>query len=59
MRIGLLFCWRNLCEAMDESEGGTQSTGWQILLALASRGSLGYRDEGQVSLIWIKTLSSL
>ena len=34
---------------MDEKEGGKQSSGWAIIVALASRGSLGYKEEGKVS----------
>lgn len=49
MRIGLLYNYRDLGPVMDEDEGGKQSSGWAILLALASRGSLGYKEEGKVS----------
>jgi hypothetical protein len=51
MRIGLLFSWRNLCEAMDETDGGKQMSGWAIMLALAARGSVGYREEGKVRIV--------
>lgn len=47
-RIGLISCWRNLTEIMDDTDGGKQTSGWDILLALAARGDLGYREEGKV-----------
>lgn len=50
LRIGLLMNYRDLTDAMDEDEGGKQSSGWIVLLALASRGTLGYKEERKVSL---------
>lgn len=49
MRIGLLYNYKDLGAAMDEDEGGKQSSGWAIILALGGRGSLGYKEESKVS----------
>ena len=48
-RISLLLQYHDLGPALEDDDGGKASSGWSILLALAGRGSLGYREETQVS----------
>ncbi|KAI0074611.1 hypothetical protein K474DRAFT_1765478 [Panus rudis PR-1116 ss-1] len=44
-RIAALAGTRNMVSWMEEDEGGKQSSAWDIILALAERGRLGYREE--------------
>ncbi|PWN46991.1 hypothetical protein IE53DRAFT_278454 [Violaceomyces palustris] len=44
-------------EAMEEDEGGQATSGWEIVLGLASRGRLGYREESKMVEDTIKVLT--
>lgn len=39
----------DMCEALEEDDEGQQTSGWEVLLGLASRGRLGFEAESQVS----------
>jgi cohesin complex subunit SA-1/2 len=39
---------RDMTSWMEEDEGGKQSNAWDIMMALAERGRLGYKEEAQV-----------
>lgn len=47
-RISLLVQFHDLGPPLEDDDGGKASSGWTILLALARRGSRGYREEAQV-----------
>ncbi|KAF9011840.1 hypothetical protein BDQ17DRAFT_1396897 [Cyathus striatus] len=44
-RLATLTGSRNMTIWMEEDEGGKQSSAWDIIVALAERGRLGYREE--------------
>lgn len=47
-RLSLLAMSKDLVETLEDVEGG-QSSGWEIVLAFAERGKLGYGVEVKVS----------
>ena len=47
-RIAALMSTRDLTAWMEEDEGGKQSSAWDIIVALAERGKLGYKEEEPV-----------
>jgi cohesin complex subunit SA-1/2 len=51
LRIRILISMRNMVSWLDETEGGKQTSVWDILLALVDRGRLGYAEEEMVSLV--------
>lgn len=44
-RLAALIGVRDMTGWMEEDEGGKQSCAWDILSAIAERGSLGYKEE--------------
>ncbi|EJD51835.1 hypothetical protein AURDEDRAFT_82703 [Auricularia subglabra TFB-10046 SS5] len=48
MRINILFGFRDMMNWMEEDEGGKQSSAWDILVAIAERGALGYKEEEEL-----------
>ncbi|TFY80258.1 hypothetical protein EWM64_g3756 [Hericium alpestre] len=44
-RLSALTGVRDMTSWMEEDEGGKQSSGWDIISALADRGKLGYKEE--------------
>jgi len=48
LRVSMLFGFRDMTAWMEEDEGGKQSNAWDILVAVAERGGLGYKEEDQV-----------
>ncbi|KZO94707.1 hypothetical protein CALVIDRAFT_198341 [Calocera viscosa TUFC12733] len=56
-RLAYLFATRDLTAAMEEDEGGKQSSAWDILCALAERGRLGYKDEEMMIDQCLRTLN--
>lgn len=51
-RICALYGIRDMTGWMEETEGGKQSSAWDIVCALAERGRLGYKDEDMVRLFF-------
>ena len=49
-RLAALIGIRDLTSWMEEDEGGKQSSAWDIVIALAERGRLGYKEEETVRL---------
>ena len=49
-RLATLAGTRDMTSWMQEDEGGKQSNAWDIMMAIAERGRLGYREEEQVRL---------
>lgn len=47
-RLASLAGTRDMTSWMEEDEGGKQSNAWDITMALAERGRLGYKEEEQV-----------
>ena len=58
-RMAALGGARDLGEWAEEEEGGMQSAAWDIVLALAERGRLGYREEETVSCFSSSSRSTL
>jgi hypothetical protein len=52
-RLATLSGTRDMTSWMEEDEGGKQSNAWDIMMALAERGRLGYREEERVKPIRI------
>ena len=50
-RLAALAGTRDMTSWMEEDEGGKQSHAWDIMMAIAERGRLGYREEEQVNRI--------
>lgn len=50
LRVSMLFGFRDMTAWMEEDEGGKQSSAWDIFVAVAERGGLGYKEEDQVCL---------
>jgi hypothetical protein len=48
-RLTMLEGTREMTSWMEEDEGGKQSNAWDIMMAIAERGRLGYKEEEQVS----------
>ncbi|KAI0058337.1 hypothetical protein BV25DRAFT_1283433 [Artomyces pyxidatus] len=44
-RLSVLSGTRDMTSWMEEDEGGKQSSAWDIVIALAERGKLGYKEE--------------
>jgi len=57
-RFAVLAKVRNLIPCLEEDEGGKQSSGYDILTALADRGKLGYREEETVRSIKMYVMST-
>lgn len=47
-RLTMLEGTREMTSWMEEDEGGKQSNAWDIMMAIAERGRLGYKEEEQV-----------
>ncbi|TFK75680.1 hypothetical protein BDN72DRAFT_450080 [Pluteus cervinus] len=47
-RLAVLAGTRDLSAWMEEDEGGKQTSAWDIVIALAERGRLGYKEEEQM-----------
>ena len=47
-RIEKLLKVTNLCDSLDETEEGKQTSAWEIVDSLVERGRLGYKDEASV-----------
>lgn len=48
-RLSMLEGTREMTSWMEEDEGGKQSNAWDIMMAIAERGRLGYKEEEQVA----------
>lgn len=51
-RLAILAGARDMTSWMQEDEGGKQSNAWDIIMAIAERGRLGYKEEEQVNIIF-------
>lgn len=58
LRLHMLFQSGDLTSALEEEDGGKLTSGWDIIVGLASRGRLGYREEEKVSTSSVITSNS-
>jgi len=50
LRLNYLFSVTDLTKSLEDDDGGRLTSAWEIIIGIASRGRLGYREETKVSL---------